>query len=105
MLFTGTIEENLKYGKADATNFELQEAADVAQAKEFIESRDERYQTHLAEGGSNLSGGQNNVCQLRVRLLRNLIFTFSMIHSQALDYKTDAQLRARLKRLHIMRRF
>ena len=48
----------MKYGKSDATSEELQAAADIAQAKEFIENRDERYQTHLAEGGSNLSGGQ-----------------------------------------------
>ena len=68
-MFTGTIAENLKYGKTDATVDELQEAADVAQAKEFIESRDERYQTHLAEGGSNLSGGQKQ----RVALARTMV--------------------------------
>ncbi|MGZ7257929.1 ATP-binding cassette domain-containing protein, partial [Streptococcus pyogenes] len=58
LLFTGTIQANLRYGKQDATIPELDQASDVAQAKEFIQSRDEGYDTHLAEGGSNLSGGQ-----------------------------------------------
>ena len=97
LLFTGTIAENLKYGKTDATVDELQEAADVAQAKEFIESRDERYQTHLAEGGSNLSGGQKQRLSIaRAVVKKPDIYIFDDSFS-ALDYKTDAQLRARLK--------
>ncbi|WP_286783462.1 ABC transporter ATP-binding protein [Streptococcus sp. UBA4344] len=97
LLFTGTIEENLKYGKTDATKEELQEAADIAQAKEFIESRDDRYQTHLAEGGSNLSGGQKQRLSIaRAVVKKPDIYIFDDSFS-ALDYKTDAQLRARLK--------
>lgn len=97
LLFTGTIEENLKYGKSDATSEELQAAADIAQAKEFIESRDERYQTHLAEGGSNLSGGQKQRLSIaRAVVKKPDIYIFDDSFS-ALDYKTDAQLRARLK--------
>ncbi|MDY2775949.1 MAG: ABC transporter ATP-binding protein [Streptococcus infantarius] len=97
LLFTGTIEENLKYGKSDATSEELQEAADIAQAKEFIESRDDRYQTHLAEGGSNLSGGQKQRLSIaRAVVKKPDIYIFDDSFS-ALDYKTDAQLRARLK--------
>ena len=97
LLFTGTIAENLKYGKTDATVDELQEAADVAQAKEFIESRDERYQTHLAEGGSNLSGGQKQRLSIaRAVVKKPDIYIFDDSFS-ALDYKTDAQLRERLK--------
>ena len=97
MLFTGTIEENLKYGKSDATSEELQAAADIAQAKEFIESRDDRYQTHLAEGGSNLSGGQKQRLSIaRAVVKKPDIYIFDDSFS-ALDYKTDAQLRARLK--------
>ena len=53
LLFTGTIAENLRYGKEDASLEELDKAADVAQAKEFIESKEEQFDTHLAEGGSN----------------------------------------------------
>lgn len=97
LLFTGTIAENLKYGKRDATAEELQEAAAVAQAKEFIESRDERYQTHLAEGGSNLSGGQKQRLSIARAVVKQPdIYIFDDSFS-ALDYKTDAQLRARLK--------
>ena len=97
LLFTGTIEENLKYGKVDASTFELQEAAEVAQAKDFIESKDERYQTHLAEGGSNLSGGQKQRLSIaRAVVKKPDIYIFDDSFS-ALDYKTDAQLRARLK--------
>lgn len=96
LLFTGTIEENLKYGKSDATSEELQAAADIAQAKEFIESRDDRYQTHLAEGGSNLSGGQKQRLSIaRAVVKKPDIYIFDDSFS-ALDYKTDAQLRARL---------
>lgn len=97
LLFTGTIEENLKYGKSDATSEELQAAADIAQAKEFIESRDGRYQTHLVEGGSNLSGGQKQRLSIaRAVVKKPDIYIFDDSFS-ALDYKTDAQLRARLK--------
>ena len=97
LLFTGTIEENLKYGKSDATSEELQAAADIAQAKEFIESRDDRYQTHLAEGGSNLSGGQKQRLSIaRAVVKKPDIYIFDDSFS-ALDYKTDTQLRARLK--------
>ncbi len=97
LLFTGTIEENLKYGKSDATSEELQAAADIAQAKEFIESRDDRYQTHLAEGGNNLSGGQKQRLSIaRAVVKKPDIYIFDDSFS-ALDYKTDAQLRARLK--------
>lgn len=97
LLFTGTIEENLKYGKADATQAELEEAARVAQAKEFIESREDGYQTHLAEGGSNLSGGQKQRLAIaRAIVKRPDIYIFDDSFS-ALDYRTDAELRRQLK--------
>ena len=97
LLFTGTIGENLKYGKGDATLDELARAAEIAQAKEFIESREERFDTHLAEGGSNLSGGQKQRLSIARAVVKQPdIFIFDDSFS-ALDYKTDAQLRARLK--------
>lgn len=97
LLFTGTIEENLKYGKIDATLLELDEAVDVSQAKEFIESREEGYDTHLAEGGSNLSGGQKQRLSIaRAVVKKPDIYIFDDSFS-ALDYKTDAELRRRLK--------
>ncbi|MEQ9764350.1 ABC transporter ATP-binding protein [Streptococcus jiangjianxini] len=97
LLFTGTIGENLKYGKADATHPELDEASDVAQAREFIESREKRYETHLAEGGSNLSGGQKQRLSIARAIVKKPdIYIFDDSFS-ALDYKTDATLRRRLK--------
>ncbi|MXQ48052.1 ATP-binding cassette domain-containing protein [Streptococcus pneumoniae] len=97
LLFTGTIGENLKYGKANATGLELDEASDVAQAREFIDSREERYETHLAEGGSNLSGGQKQRLSIARAIVKKPdIYIFDDSFS-ALDYKTDATLRRRLK--------
>lgn len=97
LLFTGTIEENLKYGKQDATIKELDQASDVAQAKEFIQSREEGYETHLAEGGSNLSGGQKQRLSIARAIVKKPdIYIFDDSFS-ALDYKTDAILRRRLK--------
>lgn len=97
LLFTGTIAENLKYGKEDASLGELDLAADVAQAKEFIQSKEEGYETHLAEGGSNLSGGQKQRLSIARAVVKTPdIYIFDDSFS-ALDYKTDATLRRRLK--------
>ncbi|HEM2792183.1 TPA: ABC transporter ATP-binding protein [Streptococcus suis] len=97
LLFTGTIAENLKYGKLDASLAELQEATDVAQAKDFIESKEEKFDTHLAEGGSNFSGGQKQRLSIARAIVKQPdIYIFDDSFS-ALDYKTDAILRARLK--------
>lgn len=97
LLFTGTIAENLRYGKEDASHEELDQAVDVAQAKDFIESRKERFETHLAEGGSNLSGGQKQRLSIARAVVKEPdIYIFDDSFS-ALDYKTDATLRRRLK--------
>ena len=97
LLFTGTIAENLRYGKEDASVQELEQAAEISQAKEFIDSREERFDTHLAEGGSNLSGGQKQRLSIARAVVKDPdIFIFDDSFS-ALDYKTDATLRKRLK--------
>ena len=97
LLFTGTIAANLRYGKEEASQEELSQAAEVAQAKDFIESREERFETHLAEGGSNLSGGQKQRLSIaRAVVKKPDIYIFDDSFS-ALDYKTDAVLRRRLK--------
>ena len=97
LLFTGTIAENLRYGKEDASVEELEQAADISQAKEFIDSREERFDTHLAEGGSNLSGGQKQRLSIARAVVKDPdVFIFDDSFS-ALDYKTDATLRKRLK--------
>lgn len=75
----------------------MDQAASVAQAKEFIDSREEGYATHLAEGGSNLSGGQKQRLAIaRAVVKKPDIYIFDDSFS-ALDYRTDAQLRKRLK--------
>ena len=97
LLFTGTIAENIRYGKEDASHEDLHQAADVAQAKDFIESREEGFATHLAEGGSNLSGGQKQRLSIARAVIKGPdIYIFDDSFS-ALDYRTDAILRRRLK--------
>ena len=97
LLFTGTIADNLRYGKEDASHKDLHQAADVAQAKDFIESREEGFATHLAEGGSNLSGGQKQRLSIARAVIKAPdIYIFDDSFS-ALDYRTDAILRRRLK--------
>ena len=97
LLFTGTIGDNLRYGKWNASEGELEKASDISQAREFIHSRSERYEAFLEEGGSNLSGGQKQRLSIaRAVVKRPDIYIFDDSFS-ALDYKTDAQLRKWLK--------
>lgn len=97
LLFTGTIGENLRYGKEDATLAELDVASDVSQAKDFIEKTEHQYESFLSEGGSNLSGGQKQRLSIaRAVVKRPDVYIFDDSFS-ALDYKTDAELRRRLK--------
>ncbi len=97
LLFTGTIGDNLRYGKEDASLDELEQAVDVSQAKPFVSSTKEGYDHHLAEGGSNLSGGQKQRLSIaRAVVKKPDIYIFDDSFS-ALDYKTDAELRRRLK--------
>ncbi|MDO4667327.1 MAG: ABC transporter ATP-binding protein [Streptococcus sp.] len=99
LLFTGTIAENIRYGKENASQDELRQAVDVAQAKDFVESREEQFETHLAEGGSNLSGGQKQRLSIARAVVKEPdIYIFDDSFS-ALDYKTDAILRRRLKEI------
>lgn len=98
LLFSGTIAENLRYGKEDATLEEMQRAADIAQAAEFIAEQPERFDAHLSEGGSNFSGGQKQRLAIaRAVIRRPEIYIFDDSFS-ALDYQTDAKLRVRLKK-------
>lgn len=97
-LFTGTIADNLRYGKKDATQEEMEEAAEIAQAADFIAQKPNGYQEELAEGGSNFSGGQKQRLAIaRAVIRRPEIYIFDDSFS-ALDYQTDAKLRARLKK-------
>ncbi len=97
LLFSGTIAENMKYGKPDATAQEIETASEIAQATEFIQQKPDRYEERLAEGGSNFSGGQKQRLAIaRAILRRPAVYVFDDSFS-ALDYRTDANLRARLK--------
>lgn len=97
LLFTGTIAENLRHGKADATDEELKRAADIAQAEDFISRKENQYDELLSEGGANMSGGQKQRLSIARALVKEPdIYIFDDSFS-ALDYKTDATLRARIK--------
>jgi ATP-binding cassette subfamily B protein len=97
-LFTGAIADNIRYGKEDATDQEVARAADTAQATEFISGMAEGFGSWIAQGGSNVSGGQKqrlSIARALVRMPEIYIFDDSF---SALDFKTDARLRAALKR-------
>lgn len=98
LLFTGTIAHNLRYGKVNATEHEMVEASDISQAKDFILDKTEKFEEHLAEGGSNLSGGQKQRLSIARAIVRRPdIYIFDDSFS-ALDYQTDKRLRGRLKK-------
>lgn len=97
LLFTGTIEDNLKYGKPDATEEEVYEALDIAQATEFISQKELGINEPVSEGGANFSGGQKQRLAIARAIIRKpAIYVFDDSFS-ALDYKTDVTLRQRLK--------
>lgn len=97
LLFTGDIAENLRYGKFNADDLDLDRATNVAQASEFINRLETKYATHLDEGGANLSGGQKQRLSIARSIIANReIYIFDDSFS-ALDYKTDAAVRQALK--------
>lgn len=96
VLFSGTIASNLRFGKADATDEDIKEAAQIAQATEFIETKKEKYDSPIAQGGSNVSGGQKQRLAIARAIAKDpKIFIFDDSFS-ALDLKTDAALRKAL---------
>ena len=97
VLFSGTIDSNLRYGRENATEKEIEKAAQIAQATEFIETKPEKYNTEIAQGGSNVSGGQKQRLSIaRAIAKKPEIYIFDDSFS-ALDFKTDAALRKALK--------
>lgn len=97
VLFSGTIESNIKYGKPTATIHEIQEAARVAQADEFISKLENGYDSNVAQGGSNFSGGQKQRLAIaRAIAINPDIYIFDDSFS-ALDFETDYKLREELK--------
>lgn len=97
MLFTGTIADNIRFGKQNATQDEIEHAARTAQADDFIRKMKGGYQADIEQGGSNLSGGQKQRLSIARALIRKPdLYIFDDSFS-ALDFKTDAKLRATLK--------
>lgn len=98
LLFTGTITDNIRYGKEDATDAEVRHAARISQAEDFIEKMKEGYDTGIEQGGTNVSGGQKQRLAIARALVRKPdIYIFDDSFS-ALDYKTDANLRQALEK-------
>jgi ATP-binding cassette subfamily B multidrug efflux pump len=96
-LFGGTVASNLRYGRQDASDDELWEALEIAQARDFVEAMPERLEAPIAQGGTNVSGGQRQRLAIaRAVLRRPEIYLFDDSFS-ALDYATDARLRAALR--------
>lgn len=96
VLFSGTIASNLRFGNADATEEEIAQAAEIAQATEFIESKQEGYESSIAQGGTNVSGGQKQRLAIARAIAKNPeVYVFDDSFS-ALDMKTDAALRRAL---------
>ena len=97
VLFSGTIESNIKFGDENITDEEMKTAAEIAQATEFILAKEEKYNSEISQGGSNVSGGQKQRLSISRALAKNpkiLLFDDSF---SALDYKTDVKLRKTLK--------
>ena len=98
VLFSGTIDSNLRYADKNATDEEILSGAQIAQAMEFIDSRPEGFETPIAQGGSNVSGGQKQRLSIARALVKKpQIYIFDDSFS-ALDFKTDSALRAALRK-------
>lgn len=96
VLFSGTIASNLRFGNADASDAEVRQAAQIAQAEDFIEEKSEKYDAPIAQGGTNVSGGQKQRLAIARAIAKHpKIFVFDDSFS-ALDLKTDAKLRKAL---------
>ena len=100
VMFNGTVNYNIAYGdngKGEISEKKIKEAANVAQASEFVEKMDDKYETHIAQGGTNVSGGQKQRLAIARAIARDPeIYIFDDSFS-ALDYKTDSVLRRELK--------
>jgi len=98
ILFSGTIESNIKYSSEKMSDKKMKEAAEIAQATEFIEAKDEKYKSEISQGGSNVSGGQKQRLSIARAIAKDPeIFVFDDSFS-ALDYKTDSKLREELSK-------
>lgn len=97
VLFSGTIASNLRFGRSEAADEDIKAAAEIAQAADFIEEKDDKYDSWISQGGSNVSGGQKQRLAIARAIVKNpKVFVFDDSFS-ALDMKTDAKLRKALE--------
>jgi ATP-binding cassette subfamily B multidrug efflux pump len=96
-LFSGTIDSNLRYADENASDEVLEEAADIAQATEFIESKPEKMETPISQGGANVSGGQKQRLSIARALVKRAPINIFDDSFSALDFKSDSALRRALK--------
>ena len=97
VLFSGTIETNLKYGDKDISDADMERAADIAQAAGFISEKEDGYQSEISQGGTNVSGGQRQRLSIARAIAGNPEICIFDDSFSALDYQTDRALRAALK--------
>ena len=97
LLFSGTIASNLRYGKEDATDEEMREAAEIAQAIDFINDKPDGFDEEVAQGGTTVSGGQKQRLSIARALIKKAPINIFDDSFSALDFKTDAKLRGALK--------
>lgn len=97
VLFSGTIASNLRFGRSDATDEEVHKAVEIAQAADFVDARPDGIDAHIAQGGSNVSGGQKQRLAIARAVAKNPEFYVFDDSFSALDFKTDAKLRKELK--------
>ncbi len=99
VLFQGTIRDNLKWGKADATNEEMNRALEISQAKEFVDSKPKGLDEYIAQGGKNLSGGQRQRLTIARAVVKEPEILILDDSASALDYATDAKLRKAIREM------
>ena len=98
-LFKGTIRDNIRWGKKDATDTEIMEALDIAQAREFVEKKDGKLDSFVDQGGKNLSGGQRQRLTIARAVVRKPDILILDDSASALDYATDAALRKSIREM------